>query len=141
LHVARVGNLDNFNPPLAFKGKYLGVLVLTILQLLNGLIHAVIGGAFIVLGIGVMSYNVYTMFYGVFNLIFLYGLWTGKKSGWIGTILISFFVIIIDVCVTLNIQLIPGVPKNAAIGEIIISLAILVYLLQPKIRKLFLHAN
>jgi len=136
-----VGNLNNFTPPVSFKGKYLGILVLTILQLLNGVIHAAIGGAFFVLGIGVMSYNVYTFFYGVFNLIFLYGLWTGKKIGWIGTILVSIFVIIIDVCVTLGIQLIPGVPKNVAIGEIVISVAILVYLLQPKIRELFLQTN
>ena len=133
--------MNNFTPPVSFKGKYLGILVLTILQLLNGVIHAAIGGAFFVLGIGVMSYNVYTFFYGVFNLIFLYGLWTGKKIGWIGTILVSIFVIIIDVCVTLGIQLIPGVPKNVAIGEIVISVAILVYLLQPKIRELFLQTN
>jgi hypothetical protein len=136
-----VGNLNNFTPPVSFKGKYLGILVLTILQLLNGVIHAAIGGAFFVLGIGVMSYNIYTFFYGVFNLIFLYGLWTGKKIGWIGTILVSIFVIIIDVCVTLGIQLIPGVPQNAAVGEIVISVAILVYLLQPKIRGLFLQTN
>ena len=136
-----MGNLNNFTPPVSFKGKYLGILVLTILQLLNGVIHATIGGGFFVLGIGVMSYNIYTFFYGVFNLIFLYGLWTGKKIGWIGTILVSIFVIIIDVCVTLGIQLIPGVPQNAAVGEIVISVAILVYLLQPKIRELFLQTN
>ena len=133
--------MNNFNPSVSFKGKYLGILVLTILQLLNGVIHAAIGGAFFVFDIGVMSYNVYTFFYGIFNLIFLYGLWTGKKIGWIGTILVSVFVIIIDVCLILDIQLIPGVPKNVALGEIVISLAIIVYLLQPKIRELFLQTN
>ena len=75
-----MGNLNNFTPPVSFKGKYLGILVLTILQLLNGVIHAAIGGAFFVLGIGVMSYNIYTFFYGVFNLIFLYGLVDWKKN-------------------------------------------------------------
>ncbi|MCW4022603.1 MAG: hypothetical protein NWF02_05545 [Candidatus Bathyarchaeota archaeon] len=115
----------------------MGLLILTILQLLNGAIHATIGGVFVVLDIGVMSYNVYTFFYGVLNLVFLYGLWTGKKSGWIGTILVYILVIIIDVCVSFDIQLIPGVPKTAALGEIAISLALLVYLMQPKIRELF----
>ncbi len=133
--------MSNFNPPISFKGKYVGILVLTILQLLNGAIHAIIGGAFLVLNIGVMEYNLYTLVYGVLNLVFLYGLWTGKKTGWIGTILVSIFVIIVDVCATLDIQLIPGVPKTAALGEIVISLVILVFLLQPKIRQLFLKTK
>ena len=136
-----MGNLSNFNPPISFKAKYVGILVLTILQLLNGAIHAIIGGAFLVLNIGVMEYNVYTLFYGALNLIFLYGLWTGKKSGWIGTILVSIFVIVVDVCATLDIQIMPGVPKTAALGEIVISLTILVFLLQPKIRQQFLKTK
>lgn len=136
-----MGNLSNFNPPISFKGKYVGILVLTILQLLNGAIHTIIGGAFLVLNIGVIEYNLYTLVYGVLNLVFLYGLWTGKKTGWIGTILVSIFVIIVDVCATLDIQLIPGVPKTAALGEIVISLAILVFLLQPKIRQQFLKTK
>jgi len=136
-----VRNLSKFTPPVSFKGKYVGILVLTILQFLNGSIHAVIGGTFAVFAIGVMAYNVYTFFYGISNLIFLYGLWTGKKSGWIGTILVSIFVITIDVFTILGIQLIPGVPESAALGEIVISLTILIYLLQPKIRELFLKSN
>lgn len=136
-----VENLNKFTPPVSFKGKYVGILVLTILQFLNGAIHAVIGGAFGVLEIGVMAYNVYTFFYGISNLIFLYGLWTGKKYGWMGTILVSIFVIVIDVCTIIGIQLIPGVPESAALGEIVISLTILVYLIQPKIRELFLQTS
>ena len=133
--------MSNFKPPVSFKGKYVGILVITILQLLNGAIHTIIGGAFLVLNIGVMEYNVYTLFYGALNLVFLYGLWTGKKSGWIGTILVSIFVIVVDVCATLDIQLIPGVPKTVALGEIVISLTILVFLFQPKIRPQFLKTK
>lgn len=136
-----VETLSKVNPPESFKGKYLGVLVLTIVQFLNGTIHAIIGAGFAIFGIGAIAYNIYTFLYGVFNLIFLYGLWTGKKTGWTGTILVSIFVIIIDICTTLDIQIIPGVPKSAALGEIVISLAILVYLLQPKIRQLFTQTN
>lgn len=133
--------MNNFSPPVSFKGKYVGILVLTILQLLNGAIHAIIGATFIVLSIGAISYNIYTFFYGIINLLFLYGLWTGKKSGWIGTILVSGFVFLIDVFTILNIQIIAGAPKNAAIGEIVISLALIAYLFHPKIRKIFLQTN
>ncbi|MDG6222276.1 MAG: hypothetical protein IAX21_11015 [Candidatus Bathyarchaeota archaeon] len=129
--------MSKVNYPESFKGKYVGVLVLTIAQFLNGTIHATIGAGFAIFGIGAMAYNIYTFFYGVFNLIFLYGLWTGKKSGWIGTIIVSVFVIIIDVCTILDVQIIHGLPKSAALGEIVISLVLLAYLFQPKIRQLF----
>ena len=133
-----VKNLGEFEPPASFKGKYLGILVLTIAQFLNGAIHATIGAGLILFGIGELAYAIYTVLYGVLNLAFLYGLWKGKKTGWIGTILVSLFVIIIDLCTAFDIQFIPGVPKSAAIGEIVISIAILFYLLQPKVRELFL---
>ena len=119
----------------------MGILVLTILQLLNGAIHTIIGTAFLVLNIGIMEYNLYTLLYGALNLVFLYGLWTGKKIGWIGTILVSTFVIVVDVCAILDVQLIAGVPKAAALGEIVISLAILVFLMMPKVRQHFLKTK
>lgn len=133
--------LSKLNTPQSYKGKYVGLLVLTIVQFLNGTIHATIGAGLAIFEIGVLTYNIYTFLYGVFNLIFLYGLWTGKKSGWIGTILLSFLIIVVDVFVIFGIQLIPGVPQSAAIGEIIISLGILLYLLQPKLRQLFTQTN
>lgn len=129
--------LSQFKYPESFKGKYAGVFVLVILQFLNGAIHAVIGLAFVFAASGELSYSLYTLLYGVFNIFFAYGIWTGRKLGWIGTIIVSLFVIVVDVCAVLNITLIVGVPASAALGEIVYSLAVVVYLLQLKIIKLF----
>jgi len=75
--------------------------------------------------------------YGLSTLIFAYKLWKGRKSGWAGTIIVSFCVIVIDLLTLLNTSLIPGVPRGAAPGEIAYSLAALLYLLQPKIIHVF----
>jgi hypothetical protein len=90
---------------------------------------------------GELGYNVYTFLYGVLNIIFAYGVWAGKKSGWLGTIIVSLLVIVVDICAVLNITLILGVPKTAALGEIVYSLVVVAYLFQPKIIKLFKKVN
>ncbi len=134
-------DLSEFNYPASFKGKYPGVFVLTIVQLLGGAIHAIIGLGLIYTASGELVYNVYTLLYGVFSIIFAYGLWAGKKSGWLGTIIVSLFVIVVAVATDLNVQLIAGVPRSAAFGEIFISLVFLVYLFQPKIVRVFKEHN
>ncbi len=134
-------DLSEFKYPASFKGKYPGVFVLTIVQFLGGAIHAIISLALIYAASGELVYNVHTLLYGVFSIIFAYGLWTGKKSGWLGTIIVSLFVIVVDVSTILDIRLIAGVPRTATFGEIFISVIFLVYLFQPKIVRVFKEAN
>ena len=133
--------LSEFRYPDSFKGRYPGVFVLDVLQFLNGAIHTVIGLALVFAASGELVYSVYTLLYGVFNLVFAYGLWAGKTSGWLGTIIVSLFVIVVDVCAVLEIALIAGVPKTAALGEIVYSLVLMAYLLQPNIIQVFKKAN
>lgn len=136
-----MADLSEFKYPSSFKAKYLGVLVLAFVQFLGGAVHAIIGLGLLFVASGEIVYSVYTLIYGVFTVIFAYGLWAGKNWGWLGTIIISVFVIVVDVCAVLDVQLIPGVPKVAALGEITISLVFLVYLLQPKIVRVFKQTN
>jgi len=75
-------DLSEFKYPDSFKGIYLGIFVLAILQFFGGgAIHAVIGLGLVFAGWGELVYNVYTFLYGVFTMIFAYGLWAGKNSG------------------------------------------------------------
>jgi hypothetical protein len=134
-------DLNEFKYPASFKGKYPGVFVLTIVQFLGGAIHAIIGLGLIYAASGEPVYNVYTLLYGVFSIIFANGLWAGKKSGWLGTIIVSLFVIVIDVSTVLDIRLIAGVPRTAAFGEIFISIIFIACLLLPKIVRVFKEAN
>jgi hypothetical protein len=134
-------DLSEFKYPVSFRGRYPGFFVLVILQFLVGAIHAVIGLGLVFATSGELGYNVYTFLYGVLNIIFAYGVWAGKKSGWLGTIIVSLLVIVVDICAVLNITLILGVPKTAALGEIVYSLVVVAYLFQPKIIKLFKKVN
>ena len=133
--------MSEFKYPASFKGRYPGVFVLAILQFLGGAIHVAIGLGLTFAMSGEMVYNVYTFLYGVFSIIFAYGLWAGKKSGWLGTIIVSLFVIVVDVSAVLGVSLIAGVPRTAALGEIVYSLVVLLYLFQPKIVRVFKEAN
>ena len=133
--------MSEFKYPASFKGRYPGVFVLAILQFLGGAIHVAIGLGLTFAMSGEMVYNVYTFLYGVFSIIFAYGLWAGKKSGWLGTIIVSLFVIVVDVSAVLGVSLIAGVPRTAALGEIVYSLVVLLYLFQPKIIRVFKEAN
>lgn len=54
-----------------------------------------------------------------------------------GTIAISIIVVIIDSLTVLNLPIIPGVPKFAATGEIPYSIAVIIYLIQPRIRNVY----
>ncbi len=134
-------DLSEFKYPDSFKGRYPGVFVLVILQFLVGAIHAAIGLGLVFAASGELGYNVYTFLYGVVTIIFAYGLWSGKKSGYLGTIIVSILVIVVDVSAFLGMSLIAGVPRAAALGEIMYSLVVMVYLFQPKIIKLFKEAN
>ncbi len=134
-------DLSEFKYPDSFKRRYPRVFVLIILQFLVGAIHAAIGLGLFFAASGELGYNVYTLLYGVFTIIFAYGLWAGKKSGYLGTIIVSTLVIVVDVSAFLGMSLIAGVPRAAALSEIVYSLVVMAYLFHPKIIKLFKEAN
>jgi uncharacterized membrane protein (DUF2068 family) len=79
-------------------------------------------------------YSVYTVAFGFAVTIFAYGIWLQKKWGLYGTVVTSLFVTFADVLTILNLPSIPGIPKLAAVPEIIYSLFVMLYLFQSKIR-------
>lgn len=133
--------MSKFTYPESFKGRFLGLFILVILQFLNGTVHTTIGVFLIFTASGELVYNIYTFLYGILNLIFGYGLWSGKKSGYLGTLTVSLFIILVDISTILGVSLIVGVPKAAAFGEIMYSLFVISYLFQPKVIKLFMKNN
>jgi hypothetical protein len=130
------------HPPLIYKGRSIGIVILTMAQLLIGAIHVLFG--FLLLGseISIMqatvAYDVYTVAFGALVLVFAVLVWQGKKAGWIGTIAVSIFVSTADALTVLNLPSIPGIPKFAAPTEIVYSVVIMVYLLQSGVRKKYL---
>ena len=118
---------------LTFKGRNLGIVVLTVVQFIIGVIHVFSG--FLLLfaspsGQPPEIYSIYTLAFGLLTLIFAYGLWLGKNWGRNGTVAVSTFVLIADTLTLLNLPSIPGIPKLAAAAEIIYSLMVLIYLSQ-----------
>lgn len=128
---------------ITFRNRYLGVIVCVVIQLIVGLIHIFFGlnmlvGNFSIANFSTIPtsyYSLYTFVYGILTFVFTYLFWTGSRSGWIGIILVSLFVILADTLTFLNILTILGIPKIAAIGEIPFSILIVVYLLQNHVRS------
>ena len=127
-----------------FRERFLGITVLVVVQLIVGIIHVIFGFALLSGGFSVVSYSMipmmytfYTLSYGLLTLFFAYLIWLGKRSGWIGTVAVSLFVIIVDILAVLDLSNVLGipVPKVAAIGEIPFGILILVYLLQYHVRS------
>ena len=85
------------------------------------------------------GYSVYTLIYGSLSLTFAYLLWINKRSGWIGTICVSLFVIGVDLLAVSGLFNILGIPAPvfAASGEIPYSLLVLFYLVQDHVRSKF----
>lgn len=126
---------------ITFRGRYLGVIVLSIVQYIVGIIHISFGlimflGNFSIASSSTTStiYSLYTLVYGFLVFVFTYLFWKGKQSGWTGTIIVSLFVILADTLTVLGLLSILGIPKIAAIGEIPFSIIIITYLLQNHIR-------
>ena len=136
-------------------GRIFGIAVVVAVQAINGVIHVPsglllvfaenIGTSFLPLPNFPLSffllktYGIYTFFYGLLTLISAYGLWNGKRWGWISTVAIQLFVIFVDTFTVLNFPVIPGVPSFAGIVEIPYSLAVLFYMIQPHVRHEFLN--
>ena len=127
-----------------FRGRFLGIAVLVFVQLIVGFIHVIYGFAMLSGNFSVatysmlpMVYTVYTLAYGWLTLFFACLIWTGKRSGWIGSVAVSLFVIIVDILAVVGLPNILGIPipKVAAIGEIPFSVLVLMYLLQHHVRS------
>jgi uncharacterized membrane protein (DUF2068 family) len=132
------------------RGRTIGILFLTVIQLLVGIIH-VFFGFWLMTATAATSltntqenpqiYNAYTLTFGILVLIFTYGIWQSKNWGWNGTVATSLFVVLVDSFTLLNLPSISGIPKTAAATEIIHSLLILAYLLQTHVRAKFKPAE
>ena len=126
-----------------FSGRFLGIGVLTAIQVINGLSHTFFG---LVLVLGTyMSmadssnttsvFSFYTLIYGLLTLLFTYLLWKGKRLGWLGTVAVAVFVILADTLTVVDLLTFFGIIKTAAIVEIPYSLVTVLYLLQIHVRQ------
>jgi hypothetical protein len=136
--------LSKHPKPPTYKGRNIGIVILTAAQLLIGAIHIFFGAlllAFENLNFlqATIAYDVYTIVFGLLALIFGVLIWQGKKAGWIGTVAVSLFVTVADTLTLLDLPSIPGIPKFAGFTEIGYSLLIIFYLLQKGIRQKYLR--
>ena len=130
-------------PVITYKGRSLGILLLTGAQIFIGTIHVFFG--LLLLGFENLSfiqslvvYDVYTIIFGLLTVVFAVFIWQGKKTGWIGTIAISLFVIAVDSLTLFDLPSIPGIPKFAGFGEITYSALIIIYLCTRQVRAKYL---
>jgi hypothetical protein len=127
--------------PIGYKGRSIGILTLTVAQLLIGTIHLLVGLALLAVEIlnnqGSLAYDVYTVAFGSLVLVFAAFIWQGKKAGWIGTFAVLLFVIVADSLTVLGLPSIPGIPSFAAPTEIAYSIIVIVYLSLPHVRRKF----
>lgn len=134
--------MNSKRPPLFYKGRSLGIVILTVAQLFIGVIHFLFGLLLLAYESSItqttVAYDVYTLVFATLVIVFAIYIWEGKSTGWIGTVAVSLFVIAADSLVVLNLPSIPGIPKFAAPTEIVYSLTVLFYLFQKNIRKKYL---
>jgi hypothetical protein len=127
--------------PIIYKGRSLGIIVLTVAQLFIGVIHVLIGVLLIAFGASILqateAYNVYTLVFGLLVMVFAVFIWQDKKAGWIGTISVSLFVTAADALTVSNLPSIPGIPKFAAPIEIGYSILVIIYLSLPHVKRKF----
>ena len=126
-----------------YKGRSLGIVILTAAQIIIGAIHAFFG--VLLLAFENLSflpataiYDVYTFIFGVLVMVFAVFVWQGKKAGWIGTVAVSLFVVAADSLTLLDLPSIPGIPKFAGFAEISYSVLIIIYLCGSQVRKKYL---
>ena len=136
----------NSKPPVLVKGRILGLIILIAAQLLIGGIHVFFGLLLLLSeNLSFLSssvvYDVYTFFFGLLSLVFAVFLWRGEKVGWVGTVGISFFVIVADSLTLLDMPSIPGIPKLPSYVEIAYSVLVVSYLSLRHLRKSFFKEN
>ena len=122
---------------ISYKGRTIGLVILIVVQFLIGFIHILSGLWLISAQIPMVPdiYSIYTLVYGILVFLFSYLLWIRWEWGWKGTIGINLSVMILDSLALLNLPTIPGIPKTAALFEIIYSLIVLLYLIEIKRTK------
>jgi hypothetical protein len=130
-------------PIITYKGRSIGIVALTVAQLLIGAIHVFFGLLLLAFENitflqATAAYDIYTFVFGLLSLVFAGFIWQGKKIGWLGTVTVSFFVIASDSLTLLDLPIIPGTPKFPALIEIAYSLLIILYLFQSGVRSKFL---
>ncbi len=134
--------MSNKPPQITIRGRSLGITILVAAQLLIGAIHIFFGAlllasenfAFLQ---ATVAYDIYTIVFGLLVAVFGFFIWQGKKAVWSGTIIVSVFVSVADTLTLLDLPSIPGIPKFAAPTEIIYSVLVIAYLIQPSVRKKF----
>ncbi len=129
--------------PVGYRGRSLGIIVLSVAQFLVGAIHVFSGiwlliagssAGFVFSAQSAWIYSAYTLIFGLLTLVFASGIWLGRTWGWVGTVAVSAFVIVADALTVLNLPSIPGIPVFAAPTEIIYGLLVLLYLSQTHVR-------
>lgn len=124
-----------------YKGRSMGIVILTGAQLLVGAIHTMFGLLLFTFETSffhpTVAYNFYTVIFGLSVLFLAVLIWQRKKTGWIGTIAVSIFVTAVDLLAVLNLPTIPGTPKFAAPTEIGYSVLIISYLSLSHVKKIF----
>jgi hypothetical protein len=125
-----------------YKGRRIGIVILTTVQLLIGGIHMFFGALLLAFEDfnfirATISYDIYTIVFGILVTGFAFLIWQGKMAGWLGTISISVFVSIVDTLTLLDLPSIPGIPKAPAFAEIAYSLIIIFYLSRKNIMQHF----
>ena len=123
------------------RGRTVSIFALTVVQFLIGCIH-VFFGLWLISATGTFGsflqttqvYNFYTLTFGLLVLLFTYGIWMGKRWGWIGTVATSLFVTVVDSLTLLNLPSIPRIPKFATGAEILYSVLVMLYLSQRHVR-------
>jgi hypothetical protein len=138
--------MNSRHPPNEYKGRPIGIVFLVMSQVLVGVIHVIFGfwiltatglpafGTLVGSSTAPAIYSVYTIAFGFLTLIFAVLLWLFKSIGWVGTLAVLIFVIIVDSLTLLNLPSIPGIPKFAGYGEISYGVVILLYLFQAHVR-------
>ncbi|MCW4024963.1 MAG: hypothetical protein NWF01_08015 [Candidatus Bathyarchaeota archaeon] len=123
------------NKPQIFKTKGTSIISITALQLFIGAVHVIFG--LLLITIQLTAYSVYTVVFGLFVLVFAVLVWQEKKLGWIGTVTILFFVVVVDSLTLLDLPSIPGIPKVAGAIEITYSVIVVTCLCLPWVRRRF----
>ena len=127
--------------PITVNGRSIGIAILTAEQIFIGVIHFLVGLLLLVSSSTILPaslvYDVYTLVFGLLVSVFAWFIWQGKKTGWIGTVAVLVFVIVVDTLRVLNLPTIPGIPSFVPPTEIIWSILVLIYLSTKNVRKKF----
>src|SRR3990170_1002458 len=103
--------MSNVNTVVNYRGRSLGIIILTAAQLLVGVIHVFFGLWLLIAGSladsaisaqSLLVYSVYTLVFGLLTLFFTVGIWLSTNWGWIGTFAVSMFIIVADALTLVN---------------------------------------